>query len=279
MRYRLILFLLTLASALWADSMQMWQPRPILSTVPTLHVTAVTLGEEETVVVLGAQPPISSHLSSLIPHLSSAACASDEADHHYPLLRTAQTDSTLTLVFSALPQDTRLLDVVIDSTHRWMGIHSGIRALRLPAAHPQFDADATVPDSINDIIQANTLEEMLTDDTLYAFVRQQLPLFRDYVAWKWKLAPHEAFLLQREHEHLEQMRNGQTASGTHDPAQPHDSVPLPPIRRQLPHGPKPPRPNLLQRLFGHKEEGTPPNSKRPRPVSHFEQKMLQEMRK
>ena len=123
------------------------------------------------------------------------------------------------------------------------------------------------------------LEEMLTDDTLYAFVRQQLPLFRDYVAWKWKLAPHEAFLLQREHEHLEQMRNGQTASGTHDPAQPHDSVPLPPIRRQLPHGPKPPRPNLLQRLFGHKEEGTPPNSKRPRPVSHFEQKMLQEMRK
>lgn len=262
MRYCLTLFLLTLTSVVLADSVRMWQPIPILSTVPARPITAVTLGEEETIIMFSTHSSLNLQLSSL-----NSAYASDEDDRHYSLLRTAQTDSTLTLVFSALPQNTRLLDVVLDSTHRWMGVHSGIRNLRLPATHPQFNAEASVSDSIETILRANVLEDILTDDSTYTAMKRQLPLFRDYVAWKWKLTPHEVFLLQREHERLELLRNGQSAANTNHTEQTHDSVTNLPIRKHLPHGPKPPRPNLFQRIF------------RPRPISRFEQKMLQEIRK
>jgi hypothetical protein len=272
MKYLLTLLLVTLASYALADSVQMWQPSAILSTVPTLHITAVTLGEEETVIVL--------HPRGLLTGVPETAYLSDEADRHYPLLRAEPTDTTLTLIFKALPQDTRLLDVMLDDSRRWMGVHSGIRNLRLPAAHPQFDADATLPDSTAAIVQASTLEDILADDSIYAAVKRQLPLFRDYVVWKWKLTPHAAYLLHRAHEHLALMRQASPGvASLADPSPPpRDSAANAPFRKQLPHGPKPRQPNLLQRLFGRKTKAAPANS-HPRPISRFEQKMLQEMRK
>ncbi|MBP5771673.1 MAG: hypothetical protein J6W75_09975 [Bacteroidaceae bacterium] len=247
----------------------MWQPKAILETDGgTAHLKTVELKTTETLVTFEA-----SSSSSVFPILSTAY-ASDEADIHHPLLRHEEKGTTITLVFEALPQTTRLFDIVADSSHRWMGIHSSIHTLQLPHARPRFDAEATLPDSIEQILQDNALADWFNTGSPNTAIRRQLSLFQDYVVWKWHLSPHAAFLLQRSHE---QATMPITETPSHETTLHTETRQLPP----LPMAPRPKTP-LLRRLFKRKEKPTAPaekTSKRTRPLSRFEQKMLQEKRK
>ena len=87
---------------------------------------------------------------------------SDEADRRYPLLRIEREDSDRVYVFAPIPTTTRIFDVIAER-QRWMGVHSAIRALRFPAVRGGYDI-TIIPDSIE----------------------INVPLYREYVAWKWK---------------------------------------------------------------------------------------------
>ena len=259
----LCFFFLATLPALAQRAVQMWQPTAILATGGCGTVTQVEFSETETSVTLDCsivQVPVTTY-------------ASDEYDHHYSLLRTEQRDNATVLVFSALPITTRLFDLCMSRSCRWMGLHSAVRGMRLPVAHPTFDDSAAVPDSITEVLAVNALSDLLISDSAYLAVKDQLPLFRDYVVWKWHLSPHAAYLLQRSHEWVVQQDPQTTAA----PIKEKSHI----VLRSLPRAPQPRR-NLFQRLFGHKEEvpsATSKSSQHSRPISRFEQKMLQELKK
>lgn len=259
----------TLESAAPPVTRRMWQPQAIAQMGTTQRIAAVELATLETRITL-----ISPQGHDILP--TEAAYASDEADCHYPLLRVEHHDSTLVLVFRALPQDTRLLDIVADQNHRWMGVHSAVHGLRLPRIRPLFNPDAVLSDSVEAVLHANALASELASDSAYAVLAPRLQMFRDYVAWKWHLTPHAVYLLQRLHEHPADHRSAAcTSTDTTVVGTP--SRPLP----SLPHGPRARKPNFFQRLFGTKKENTrkkeATGKSRPRPLSRFEQKMLQEI--
>lgn len=257
---------------------RMWQPATILEEGVAAHVAAVETDAGATRVTLVL--PQGSTLA-----LPASTIASDEDDRRHQLLRVdgaqpgnavTATDSsrTIVLIFEPLPRPTRLFDIVLSPGQRWMGIHSGVRTLRLPASRPQFDGDAELPDSVADVLRANALTQLLDDDSLRATVQGRLPLFHDYVAWKWHLTPHAVFLLSRAHDRIapEPEQPPTTKAATAEPR---------PLLRTLPRAPQPRR-NIFQRIFGGKSQPST-SGKTPRRTSHplspFEQKMLQERRK
>ena len=236
---------------------QMFQPRALLSAYDAEKLVAVELGEGETRVVI----------HPLEWEIPAATYASDEADGHHALLRIEQQGEELVLVFEALPQTTRLLDIVFEGTsRRWMGIHSGARALQLPTLNPRFDESAVVSSDMEEILRVNALTELLSSDSVYAAISRQLPAFRDYVVWKWKLNAHQAFLLRKGQKRPtpDPSRQGGASSGLKEGG----AQPLPSLKRgvgggsssslrTLPRAPKPTRKEL-------------------RRFSKIEQKMLQE---
>ena len=234
----------------------MYQPRALLSAYDAEKLVAVELGEWETRVVAHA-------LGWDVP---AATFASDEAGRHYSLLRIEERGTDLVLVFKPLPQTTRLMDIVFEGTQRqWVGIHSGTRSLQFPSIRPRFDENATLPDSIKAVLRANALADLLSSDSLYTAVYRQLPTFRNYIAWKYKLTAHQVFLLQRETERNrpvsdastgdERQRSTSSQAGGSSRAGASESS-----LRTLPRAPKPTR-RQLKRL------------------SRFEQKMIQEQRR
>lgn len=263
MRFTLIIATLLLcASELRAQKrpdVQMFQPRALLSAYDAEKLVAVELGEEETRVVI----------HPLEWEIPAATYASDEADGHHALLRIEQQGEELVLVFEALPQTTRLLDIVFEGTsRRWMGIHSGARALQLPTLNPRFDESAVVSSDMEELLRVNALTDLLSSDSVYAAIIRQLPAFRDYVVWKWKLNAHQAFLLRKGQKRPtpDPSHQGGASSGLKEGG----AQPLPSLRggvgggsssslRTLPRAPKPTRKEL-------------------RRFSKIEQKMLQERR-
>jgi hypothetical protein len=237
----------------------MFQPRALLSAYDAEKLVAVELGEEETRVVI----------HPLEWEIPAATYASDEADGHHALLRIEQQGEELVLVFEALPQTTRLLDIVFEGTsRRWMGIHSGARALQLPTLNPRFDESAVVSSDMEELLRVNALTDLLSSDSVYAAIIRQLPAFRDYVVWKWKLNAHQAFLLRKGQKRPtpDPSHQGGASSGLKEGG----AQPLPSLRggvgggsssslRTLPRAPKPTRKEL-------------------RRFSKIEQKMLQERR-
>ncbi len=147
-----------------------------------------------------------------------------------------------------------------------MGIHSGARALQLPTLNPRFDESAVVSSDMEEILRVNALTELLSSDSVYAAISRQLPAFRDYVVWKWKLNAHQAFLLRKGQKRPtpDPSRQGGASSGLKEGG----AQPLPSLKRgvgggsssslrTLPRAPKPTRKEL-------------------RRFSKIEQKMLQE---
>lgn len=234
----------------------MFQPEPIISSGGAGRITAVELAPTETRVRLHSE---GDSAAWMIPQ---TAYLSDEQDRHHPLLRLEAEDKDVILVFEALPTATRVFDLVGDEHHRWMGVHSGVRSLHLPSVRPLFHADAEISDSIGRIIRENSFKEELSNDSVYAAMANRLPQLRDYIVWKWKLTAHEAFILRREQERPlpEAAKSAATAVTS---TTPHTRTF---VNSRMPQ----PRQTFFQRLF---------SPRKPRPLSRFEQKMLQENRK
>lgn len=255
------------------QALTMFQPEAILNT-GVGGIVSVEMGPQATVVRLHDDSK-SAHPWTIPP----TAYLSDEADKHYALLRIDNDEVDEVLTFEALPATTRVFDLIGDSLHRWLGVHSGVRAMRFAEVHPRYDDHATITDSIADFLHVVSLEGLLADDSLYASVKAHLPLYRNYVVWKWKLTPHEAFLLRRMQERTPQS----ASSGQANTPSQRSVISLPTQLSTQVSRPK--RGNFFQRLFGRskkKEDTTPPASaatqQKPRPLSRFEQKMLQESR-
>lgn len=236
----------------------MYQPRALLSAYDAEKLVAVELGEWETRVVAHA-------LEWEVP---AATFASDEAGRRYSLLRKEERGTDLVLVFRPLPQTTRLMDIVFEGTpRRWMGIHSGARSLQFPSIRPRFDEHATVPDTIQAILRANTLSDLLSSDSLYTAVYRQLPTFRNYIAWKYKLTAHQVFLLQRETE-----RNRPASDAPRDGSEGPRSTSYQAGGRPTPRGGVGGEPSSLPRA-------PKPTRRQLKRFSRFEQKMIQEQRR
>lgn len=250
----------------------MFQPEPIIDTGRG-RIAAVEFTDSATLLRLHATVA-----SDTLWLGSSGVYLSDESDARYPLRHVASDGSSLLLTFAPLPATTRIFDVIGDDAHRWIGVHSRVRSLRLPTAHPKYDADAKIADFIEEIIHRYSVETLLRDDTLQARVRPRLPLLRDYVVWKWKLSPHEAFVFARNHQ-----RYAETSVPTAGTRTAHAMGGTTGQRTldEIPAAPKP-RQRLMKRLLGKKSSEAPPSAavrpRKPKPLSRFEQKMLQEMR-
>ena len=249
------------------QAITMFQPKAIIATGGGGDIVAVELGQTETRVHLQRDMNDDAWQVPLTTYLS------DEADMHHALLRFEAQDEKFVLVFDALPTTTRVFDLIGDERHRWMGVHSGVRSLHIPRVRPVYNAEAEIPDSIGEIIRENSLTETLRNDSVYATMSSCLPLLRDYVVWKWKLTPHEAFVLRRE---LERPMPIMTEMATTTTQPPTNRIHIFDNSR-MPQ----PRQSFFKRLFSKKKkEGTPSgaNAHKPRPLSRFEQKMLQERR-
>lgn len=242
----------------------MVQPEAIVSTGDAA-IVAVELAREETRVRLQC-------LSEVAPWTPPpTAYLSDETRGRHALRRAVVEDRELVLAFEPVPASTRVFDLIADDAHRWLGVHSGVRALHFPATRPQFDEDAKIADSIAKIIHENALVEQLADADFYASVKTRLPLLRDYIAWKWKLTPHEVFVLAREMNQNGASPNSSPAgNGSHTATRSLSSLPAAPKEQG----------GLLSRLFKKKGTAPPPSAavepRKVRPLSRFEQKMLQE---
>ena len=248
----------------------MFQPEAIFETGSGGSLAAVETSRGETSIRVRFPSE-----AALLWNVPTTAYLSDETDVHHPLLRSEAFGNDWLLVFEALPPTTRVFDLVADNAHRWIGIHSGIRSIHFPTVRPQFDENAKIDDSIDRIIHDYCFEEVLSNDSLYAIAKARLPQLRDYVVWKWKLSAHEAFVLRRNQERY-QPTSPSPAANTLS----HHELSATP--RYVPAAP-PKRKNFFQRLFGsskkkkEKELEVAPTNK-PRPLSRFEQKMLQENR-
>lgn len=232
----------------------MFQPKPIVATGGGGEIVAVEFGQTETRVRLHQDAG-----RSMVWNVPMSAYLSDETDRHYALQRVDIQDSDLVIAFAPLPPVTRVFDLVGDSRHRWLGVHSGVRALTIPSVRPKYDENAKIADSIEEIIKEYSLETELGNDSVYLALRSQLPQLRDYVAWKWKLSPHEAFVLRQKQERP--MPSMPASSGIAARASAaHSGNARTFVNSRMPQ----PRKSLFHR--------------RPRPLSRFEQKTLQESR-
>lgn len=264
---------MNLLGIIFLQVVTMFRPQTIASTDNGI-ISVVESGPHETVVRL--------HYNSLDEGWGVPACAflSDEADCHHPLLRTERADGDLVLTFEALPAATRVFDIIGDETHRWMGVHSGAREISFAHVRPKFDEKAKNAHFIDSIIYENGLVKALENDSLRSLLRPRLSLLRDYIVWKWKLSPHEAFILARSH----QKYGGATAeSGTVE----NNGVALraTPTRSldELPTAPKPKKKRGGHKGAKERKADAPPPSaavlpRKVRPLSRFEQKMLQELK-
>lgn len=251
----------------------MFRPQAIAST-DNGSIAAVETNARETVVRLHYETPDEEWV------VPASAFLSDEADCHHPLLRVDHTDGDLVLIFEALPPTTRVFDIVGDGLHRWMGVHSAARAISFAHVRPKYDINAKNAHSIDSIIYENGLLRALDDDSFCLRLRPQLPLLRDYVVWKWKLSSHEAFLLARSHQKADElpaesdaMEQG-TAALRAQSARSLDELPL---------APKSKRKRAGHKTAKERKVATPPPSaavlpRKVRPLSRFEQKMLQELK-
>ena len=243
------------------QALTMFQPEAILQTSDAGSIVAVEMARQETRIRMH-------HDESRT--LSMDSYLSDEADRHYALRHIDSVDADRVYVFAPIPTTTRIFDI-ISGRYRWMGVHSAIRTLRFPVARPQYDEAAILPDSIERILRHVSMEEAWDDEEWYRSVKDRLPQYRDYVAWKWRLSPHAVYQLRRLQE-----RTPQTATSSILSQSSTTFIPYTPPTR-------PRRKNFFQRLFGrskHSEEPVAPSTsqQKPRPLSRFEQKMLQESR-
>lgn len=280
---RIVLILLSLVSTLdvWPQrAVTMWQPVAILSLGQGIGVSGVTFGKQSTCVTLVDT------LGLLRP--STATYASDEEDMHYQLTHSEcdTASHTITLYFNALPQTTRLMDLCVDDgrqTWRWWGLHSAIRTILLPATRPQYDADVTLSAEREALLSECSLAEALAIDTVRTMVQRNLPAYRNYIAWKWKLTAHEQFVVQQAMETSFHSRVVSRATRANTHAYLHDGhEPEQPTTAQANASPR--KRSLFRRLFGgsgKKRLELEPSTtlRQQRALSPFEQKMLQEIRK
>ena len=196
---------------------------------------------------------------------------SDEADGHHALRSSHVEDSILVLTFEALPPTTRVFDIIGDNLHRWMGVHSATRAMSFAHVRPRFDENAKITHSIDSIIYECGLIRTLEDDSAFARLQPNLPRLRDYIVWKWKLSPHEAFILARRHQEISEAKTLATTK-TKTSIRSLDELPMAPKSKRRSSG---------RAKAKTQEPVSPPPSaavlpRKIRPLSRFEQKMLQE---
>ena len=125
----------------------------------------------------------------------------------------------------------------------------------------------------------NGLVSALDNDSLCLRLRPQLPLLRDYVVWKWKLSPHEAFILAREHQ-----KASGAAAEKEDAGKGAADFRAQPVRSldELPSAPQSKKKRAGRKTAKEQKAAAPPPSaavlpRKVRPLSRFEQKMLQEL--
>ena len=230
-----------------------FQPEAIVKTGEGGQIVTVELGQTETRVILRQDQ---TREKWIVP---STAYLSDEADHHHDLQSIDMRDGELVLTFQPLPSSTRVFDLEGDSHHRWIGVHSGVRTIDFPTVLPKYDESSKIADFIEGIIRVNSLEKELGNDSLYLAIHDRLPLLRDYVVWKWKLSPHEAFVLRQKQERPLPVAVSTRAKVSAPSTRSSDSRVV--VNNRMPK----PRKSLFRRL-------------NPRPLSRFEQKTLQETR-
>ncbi|MBR0272905.1 MAG: hypothetical protein IJQ59_02290 [Bacteroidaceae bacterium] len=246
------------------QALTLFQPEALLETRGGGRIVSVEMARQETRVRLH-------HEDSLT--LPAGTYLSDEADRHYALQRIEREGGDRVYIFNPIPTTTRIFDIIAER-QRWMGVHSAIRSVRFPVVRQKYDDSAVIPDSINQLIHDVSLEAFLDDEEWYHAVKSRLPLYRDYVAWKWQLSPHAVFLLRRLQERIPQ-----TVASSISPISSKSSATFIPYSEPQ----RPRRRNFFQRLFGRSKRTELPVSpdvpqQKPRPLSRFEQKMLQESR-
>ena len=283
-----LLFLFLHVLSLHAQqAVTMWKPVPVLEVSQGVHVTSVELSPEQTSVGFSV-----SRADAVSFRLAPSICLSDEEGKAYACRQASgialgtdvavPTDSTLTftLAFDALPQQTRLFDIIEDG-RCWMGVHSSLRTIRFPSVRAQMMPEGEVSPQAQQLIDRFCVSALLSadvPDSVFAQYESQLPAYRDYMAWKWHLSPHELYYLMYR-----------------SPSQPTNrSVAVQPPKRagrgvttdervETANGQgntrdgqsaeaqeKSHRGNFFSRLFGHKKKASP--------MSAFEQKMLMESR-
>ena len=263
----------------------MWQPTAVLEVSHGLHVRSVELAPEQTTIGFSVSRADASSV-----RLQPTICLSDEAGQTYACRKAegitldaevaVPTDSalTFTLTFDALPSETRLFDIV-EERRCWMGVHSGVRTMRFPATRAQQRADGQVSPKAQELIDRFGVSALLgsdVPDSIYTQYETQLTAYRDYMAWKWSLTPHELYYLMYRSlptartqstpassaEKGDQTRRSQGAKNTAVRATDANG-------RTGDGGDKKAQGGFLSRLFG---------KKKPKPMSAFEHKMLQEQR-
>ena len=252
----------------------MFQPKPI-ADLGCGEVVAVEIGQNATHVRLRNVASVAGQTS-----VPATAYLSDESDRHHALIKWVREGQDLLLDFEPLPPTTRVFDLVLDHRRRWLGVHSSVRLMSFPDVRPKYDEEAKIADSIDSLLSDFSFSELSKSDTIVAQLRTRLPLLRNYVAWKWKLSPHEVFVLARYHQKLETAATDDmvstpvlNASATKEAGRSFTSMPSPPKVRR----------GLLSRMLGKpKRDDLPPSAavkpRKIKPLSRFEQKMLQEER-
>ena len=220
-------------------------------------------------------------------HIEPSIYLSDEEGILYPCRRAegialgawkaVPTDSTLafTLTFDALPQQTRLFDIVEDTTAHarcWMGIHSSVRTIRFPSTRPHLEADGKVSAQAQALIRHFSVASLWppeVSDSIVESYQPQLPYYRDYMAWKWNLTSHELYHLMYRaassytHTNTSPAMSRQTVLGG-QPVKTRNSTPSKAAESESASS------GFFSRLFGRK--------KKAQPMSPFEHKMLIESR-
>lgn len=283
-RLPLLLLCLLMPHGLRAQQMQtLWQPTPLLEQSQGVHVTNAEWDSRHTRVAFRV-----AHADAATFTLRPTICLSDEDGTLHPCVEArglrlgvptavpADSALTFTLVFDALPPLTRLFDIIEDTVpqaRRWMGIHSALRAARFPVMRGRPSAADTIRASARPIIRRFGLQALLDSadpDSVYRQLQPQLPVYRDYVAWKWRLTPAEVYELMSRPATVAQPAAGGAAkpSQFRPLSRPASDTSTPPAAAAPS---KPRKTSFFSRLFGRKQKA--------KPMSRFEQKMLQEQRK
>lgn len=260
----------------------LFDPTPLLEVSGGLHVSSVELRPEATSVGFRVSAADAGSF-----RLSSSIALCDEEGRRHPCLHAdgialnapvpVPADSVLAfrLTFDALPLHTRLFDIVEDTlahTRRWMGLHSGVRTMRFPAVRAHLMAEGQVRPEAQRLIDQFGVSALFASsvaDSVFASYEAQLTAYRDYMAWKWSLSPHELYHL------MFRPAAAPPVAGTAPPASSGPSLRGSTTARTL--GPTstqkreaaPSRGNFFSRLFGKRKT---------KPMSPFEHKMLQEQR-
>ena len=271
------------------QAVTMWKPVPVLEVSHGVHVTSVELSPEQTSVGFSV-----SRAEAVSFRLAPSISLSDEEGKAYACRQAtgialgtdvavpADSALTFTLAFDALPQQTRLFDIVegVAAGRCWMGVHSSLRTIRFPSVRARMMAEGEISPQAQELIDRFGVSALLgvgVPDSVFTHYELQLAAFRDYMAWKWHLSPHELYHLMYRSEARPaarkvtaqpQQRAGHgVTTGTHTAGNGQGNG-----RGSVPAATQddPPRGNFFSRLFGRK--------KKAQPMSAFEQKMLQEQR-